>query len=221
VVEPTTPEYLRWTKVPSTFDRGEHPDSIPKPGQYPLIVCPIVKDVKLNRVLVDGRSSHNLLFVKTFNQMGLSRSLLHLSRTPFHGIVLGTPTTPIGQISLPVTFGTQENFWTKNIQFEMADFETAYNAFLRQPALTKFMAIPHYAYLVLKMPGLHGVISIRGDIKRAYDCDKESCEMANRLTASTELRELKESLAESPSDPVIPDSKASKTSIQPEDALNK
>jgi hypothetical protein len=69
----------------------------------------------------------------------------------------------------------------------MADFETAYNAFLRQPALTKFMAIPHYAYLVLKMPGLHGVISIRGDIKRAYDCDKESCEMANRLTASTEL----------------------------------
>jgi hypothetical protein len=59
------------------------------------------------------------------------------------------------------------------------------------------MAIPHYAYLVLKMPGPHGVISIRGDIKRAYDCDKESCETAVVLTASTELRELKKALAES------------------------
>jgi hypothetical protein len=60
------------------------------------------------------------------------------------------------------------------------------------------MAIPHYTYLVQKMPGPRGVISIRGGIKRAYDCDKESCEMADRLATSTELRELKEALAESP-----------------------
>jgi hypothetical protein len=45
----------------------------------------------------------------------------------------------------------------------------AYNAFLRWPTLTKFMAIPHYAYLVLKMPGPHGAISIREDIKHTYD----------------------------------------------------
>jgi hypothetical protein len=60
----------------------------------------------------------------------------------------------------------------------VADFKTAYNAFIGWPTLTKFMAIPHYAYLVLKMPGSHGVISIRGDVKRAYDYDKESCKMA-------------------------------------------
>jgi hypothetical protein len=57
------------------------------------------------------------------------------------------------------------------------------------------MAIPHYAYLVLKMLGPYGVISIRGDIKRAYDSDKESYEMADRLMASTEL---KKALVESP-----------------------
>jgi hypothetical protein len=221
-VGPATPEYLRWSEVPITFNRGDHLDFNPKSGWYPLIVYPIIKDVKLNRVLVDGGSSLNLLFLKTFDQMGLSRSLLRRSRAPFHGIVPGTTTTPIGQISLPITFGTQENFQTKNIQFEMADFETVYNAFLGRSPVTKFMAIPHYAYLVLKMPGPRGVISIRGDIKQAYDYDKESSEMANRLTTSIELRELKESLAESPPplDPVIPDSKASKTSIQPEDALS-
>jgi hypothetical protein len=47
-VSPATPEYLKWSKVPITFDHREHPDFVPKPGRYPLIVCPIVKDVKLN-----------------------------------------------------------------------------------------------------------------------------------------------------------------------------
>jgi hypothetical protein len=50
-----------------------------------------------------------------------------------------------------------------------------------------FMAIPHYAYLILKMPGPHCVISIRGGVKCTYDYDKESCETTDRLTVSTEL----------------------------------
>jgi hypothetical protein len=67
----------------------------------------------------------------------------------------------------------------KNIQFE-----TVYNAFLGWPALSKFMTIPHYAYLVLKMPGPRGANSIRGDIKWAFDSNRESYETANRLLAS-------------------------------------
>jgi hypothetical protein len=109
-VRPTTHEYLRWSEVPITFDRGDHLDFIPKPGRYPLVVYPNVKDVKLNRVLVDGGSSLNLLFLKSFDQMGLSRSLLHPSWAPFHGIVPGIAAVPIGQISLPIIFGTRENF---------------------------------------------------------------------------------------------------------------
>jgi hypothetical protein len=83
------------------------------------------------------------------------------------------------------------------------------------------MAIPHYAYLVLKMPGPHGVISITGDIERAYDCDKESFEMADRSTASVVKESLVESSSPSPPDSVMPNSKTSKMSIQPKDALSK
>jgi hypothetical protein len=68
-VIPATLEYLRWSEVPITFDRSDYPNFIPKSGRYPLVVCPIVKDVKLNRVLMDGGSSLNLLFLKTFDQM--------------------------------------------------------------------------------------------------------------------------------------------------------
>jgi hypothetical protein len=48
VVSPTTPEYLKWSEVPITFDRSDYPDFMQKSGRYPLIVSPIIKDVKLN-----------------------------------------------------------------------------------------------------------------------------------------------------------------------------
>jgi hypothetical protein len=82
------------------------------------------------------------------------------------------------------------------------------------------ITIPHYAYMVLKMPGPRGVIPIRGDVKRAFDYDRESYEKADRLTASAELQELKQALTEPPPAPdqVVP---VAKTSIQPEDTLSK
>jgi hypothetical protein len=94
-VSPTTPECLKWSEVPITFNRSDHSDFVPKPGRYTLIVSPIVKDVKLNRVLIDGGSSLNILFLKTFDQIGLSRSLLRRSRAPFHDIVPGAAVTPV------------------------------------------------------------------------------------------------------------------------------
>jgi hypothetical protein len=143
VVSLATPEYLKWYEVPIAIDRSDHPDFIPKLVRYPLIVSLIVKDVKLNRVLVDGGSSLNIVFLKTFDRIWLSRSTLHPSWAPFHGIVSRAAKTPIGQITLPVTFGTRENFQTEHMKFAVADFEMAYNAFLGRPTLTKFMAIPH------------------------------------------------------------------------------
>jgi hypothetical protein len=86
----------------------------------------------------------------------------------------------------------------ESILFEVTDFETVYNDFLEWPALSKFMVIPHYVYLVLKMPGPCGVISIRGDIKWVFYYDRESCKIADRLTTSVELLLLKKALAKSP-----------------------
>jgi hypothetical protein len=83
------------------------------------------------------------------------------------------------------------------------------------------MVIPHYAYMVLKMPVPCGVISKRGDVKRAFDCDRESCETTDRLTAFAELQDLKQALAESPPDLVMHEAKTTKTSIQSEDSLSK
>jgi hypothetical protein len=58
----------------------------------------------------------------------------------------------------------------------VADFELSYHAILGRPSLAKFLAAPHYVYLLLKMPGMIGVLTFRGDKKKSYDCDQEAIE---------------------------------------------
>jgi hypothetical protein len=82
-------------------------------------------------------------------------------------------------VVLPVTFReTRENYRTEYIKFEVADFDTSYHAILGRPAIAKFMAVPHYTYLVLKMPSPAGVLSLQGDLKISFDCDTEAVELA-------------------------------------------
>jgi hypothetical protein len=60
----------------------------------------------------------------------------------------------------------------------VADFDSSYHAILSRPTLAKFMAVPHYVYLLVKMPGKIGVLKLRGDKKKSYDCDQEAIEYA-------------------------------------------
>jgi hypothetical protein len=86
--------------------------------------------------------------------MGLDLArLITPTGVPFYGIVPGKATMPLGQVTLPVSFGSPTNYHTEFIKFEVADFESSYHTILGRPALAKFMAIPHYPYLLLKMPG--------------------------------------------------------------------
>jgi hypothetical protein len=111
--------------------------------------------------LVDGGARLSIIFFDTLRKMGLELTgMITPTSVPFYGIVPGKAAMPLGQITLPVTFGTPANHRTEFIKFEVADFESSYHAILGRPALAKFMAIPHYSYLLLKMPGPNGVLSL-------------------------------------------------------------
>ena len=120
-----------------------------------------------------------MIFASTLAKMGLNyMSLLNPSKAPFYGIVPENCSTPIGSVTLPVTFGTEQNFRTEYIKFEVADFESSYRAILGRPTLAKFMAVSHYVYLLLKMPGNTGVFSLWGDLLKYFECDKEAIDHA-------------------------------------------
>jgi hypothetical protein len=114
----------------------------------------VVAEVKLTRVLIDDGSSLNLIFASTLRKIGLDlMDMLVPSKSPFYGIIPGNTAYPLGTVVLLVTFGMRENYRTEFIKFEVANFESSYHAILGRPALAKFMAVPHYVYLLLKMPG--------------------------------------------------------------------
>jgi hypothetical protein len=90
--------------------------------------------------------------------------------TPFFGIVLTEGEYPLGHIYMPVTFGTLENYRTEFLRFEVASFDCGYNAIIGRPGLAKFMAIPHYSYMILKMLGPQGIITMRVDFQGTTEC---------------------------------------------------
>ena len=59
-------------------------------------------------------------------------------------MVPGRASKLLGEITLPVQFGTASNYRVEHINFYIADFNTAYHAILGRPALAKFMAIRLY-----------------------------------------------------------------------------
>jgi hypothetical protein len=176
----------------------------------------VVAEVRLTKVLIYGGSGLNLIFASTLRKMGLDfTDMLVPSKSPFYGIVLGNAAHPLGTVILPVTFGTRENYHTKFFKFEVANFESSFHAVLDRSALAKFMAVPHYIYLLLKMPGQSGVLTLRGDLKKSYDCNQEAIQYASTTRVpdtSGEVLAAAQQLSQAGLE--IPSRKASKLSIQ-------
>ena len=142
---------------------------------------------------MDGGSGLNILYVDTLNAMCIPRSDLHPVSSPFHGVILGAQAYPLGQIDLPVMFGNRDNFCSEVLTFEVVDFPGSYHAILGRPCYAKFMAIPNYAYLKLKMPGPNGVITVSSAFSHAFMCDREHFELATMVVNSSELPRFRES----------------------------
>jgi hypothetical protein len=52
------------------------------------------------------------------------------------------------------------------------------------------MAVPHYTYLVLKMPGPRGIITVKGSFELSDLCDKEFHKMAQTFGMTVEYGQL-------------------------------
>ena len=63
------PQYLNWSNTPITFDHDDHPDRVVAPGVYPLIVDPIIVNTQLSKVLMDGGSSLNIIYLESLDTM--------------------------------------------------------------------------------------------------------------------------------------------------------
>jgi hypothetical protein len=113
--------------------------------------------------------------------------LIRAGTAPFHGIFPGKRVQPLGQLDLPVCFGTPSNFRKETLTFEVVRFRGTYHAVLGRPCYAKFMVVPNYTYLKLKMSGPNGVITVGSTYRHAYECDVECVEYTEALAESKAL----------------------------------
>jgi len=165
------------------------------PGVYPLVVDPIIINTRLLKVLMDGGSSLNIIYLETLDLLGIDRARLQPSAGGFHGVIPRKKALQVGRIDLPVCFGTAANFRKEVLTFEVVGFRSTYHAIIGRPGYAKLMAIPNYTYLKLKMPGPNRVITVSSSYEHAYHCDIEFVEYGEAVENSVELASKLEALA--------------------------
>jgi len=123
-------------------------------------------------------------------KLGLKAEELEPTRRIFHAIVPGLSCSPIGRVRLDVLFGDSSHFRREPIWFQVVDLSSAYHALPGRPTLAKFMAVPHYAYLKMKMPGPKGLITVTGDYRKSLECARDGAKLAESLVIAEERRRL-------------------------------
>ena len=65
VVASSTPEFMHWSKKPISWSRADHPEVMPSPGSYALVLGATLatdrRAAHFSRVLIDGGSSINIM----------------------------------------------------------------------------------------------------------------------------------------------------------------
>jgi hypothetical protein len=93
-------------------------------------------------------------------------------------------------------------------------FQGTYHAVLGRPCYAKFMAVPNYTYLKLKMPGPNRVITVGSTYRHTYECDVECVEYAKALAESEALIANLECLSKE-----VPDAKHHAGNFEPAEAV--
>jgi hypothetical protein len=120
--------------------------------------------------------------------MGITMRMLEETDTCCHGILPTAPGYSLGKVYLNVIFGKTDNFRKEKIEFEVVNWESQYHAILGRPAYAKFMVVPHYAYLKLKMPGNNGTnITVHGSFSRSDNCDRDFQRIAAKFGPQREI----------------------------------
>jgi hypothetical protein len=178
---PAIMEYLHWSEQPIEFNRDDHPITVPRPGNAPLVLKPQIETYDVDRVFMDAGSGINLIYAKTLRAMHISLEFLKPTDCSFHRIVPGRANYPLGRIALNICFGNWKNYRREKLDFEVMDWPSQYHAILERPTFSRFMVVPHYTYLVLKMPGPKVIITVKGSFEISDLCNMEFHKMAQNF----------------------------------------
>ncbi|KAL1194847.1 hypothetical protein V5N11_011162 [Cardamine amara subsp. amara] len=136
-----------------------------KPHDDTLVVTLDVANFEVSKVLIDTRSSVDLIFRSTLQRMEINRADIVRPPAPFIASTSETPMS-LGTIRLPVlAVGV-----SKIVEFTVFDRPAAYNIIMGTPWIYQMKAVPSIYHQCVKFPTPSGVGTIKGDqeVSRSY-----------------------------------------------------
>ncbi|XP_019179294.1 PREDICTED: uncharacterized protein LOC109174517 [Ipomoea nil] len=160
-------------REPITFTDKDLPAG-ETPHRDALVIAMDVNGVVVQRILVDTRSSVNVLYLETFTKMELTREQLNPVKTPLAGFT-GDSVEAEGSITLPVEVGSYPDVQKLSMKFIMVNLACSYNAILGRPGLEDLGALISIEHLCLKFRTPNGIGTVRCDRRVARDCYLQAC----------------------------------------------
>jgi hypothetical protein len=165
------------------------------PHDDALVVTLTVANHGIHRILVDNRSSADILYWPAFQQMGIDRERIK----PFGSLLVRFGGEVVYPIGLLVTARTVPKLSTVMVDFLLIDRPSAYNAIMGRPALNKLKAVTSTYHFMMKFPTEEGVGVVRGDQLAARRCYNISIKKISDLTKFTVA-----SVSEAKGEPIEP-----------------
>ncbi|TXG57416.1 hypothetical protein EZV62_018729 [Acer yangbiense] len=164
----TTPEDAPRHWVPLSFST-EDSYEIRYPHCDALVISVKIGNHTVKRTLIDHGSSLDIIHWDPLQNLGYTIPQLQASRYCIRGIG-GHRTKPVGQIDLPVRFGTRPRIRTVWVSFQVIDIPFPFNILIGRPTLYTLRAATSIYSLKLKFPTELGPGEVTGDQEEYKRC---------------------------------------------------
>ncbi|XP_070022025.1 uncharacterized protein [Nicotiana sylvestris] len=127
------------------------------PHNDALVISLLVHDTNVKRVLIDPRSSVNIILLRAINEMQVDDKLVHKART------LSRFDNSSVVTKLEIVLTTFAEGVIKDTKLQVVDMDMSYNIILSRPWIQEMDDVPSTLHQVIKFPSQWGIRQIRGD----------------------------------------------------------
>ncbi|RWW36791.1 hypothetical protein BHE74_00058158 [Ensete ventricosum] len=134
-----------------------------------LVISIRMANAYVKRVMIDTKSSTDILYFDAFQKLGLTDKYLVTLTSTLTGFT-GDFVSPVGVIAIPVTFGRESRSKTLMVSFMVVKLSSAYNAIIGRPTLNRLKTVVSTYHRLLKFPTRAGVGEVRSDPRESKQC---------------------------------------------------
>ncbi|KAK2996438.1 hypothetical protein RJ639_025575 [Escallonia herrerae] len=153
-----------------------------------LVITLRIDAFQVKRILVDTRSSADIIFEDEFNQMGISDDRVKPISSPLYGFT-GASAPVEGIASLTVIAGEGPRQAVHTLDFLIVKVRSSSNGILGRTGLNKLQAVTSTYYLIMKFPTPAGAGFVKGDQILAQRCYVASCKAEETLSTDDQRDE--------------------------------